>query len=489
MNASTMAALSPLLILAITVVMQLVSIAIARDERAIARLSLIGILAASAAAWRRGGSVGPLLSMDAYARFFMALFSIAGAAIVVFLRVSPLRRKEEAYVLLLAALLGAFTLAASTHVVTFVLGLETLSISLYALIGYERKERSLEAAFKYLVLSGASSAFLLFGLALGYARAGSGGFAQIATQLAGTKEGDLLVVSGALMVLVGIGFKLGLVPFHMWVADVYQGAPPAITAFIAAISKSAVFALLARVLLETGLIASRPVALALSVVALVSMLAGSLLALLQDDVRRLLAYSSIAQLGFVLTGLLAGGAAGVQAVEFFLAAYVLTMVAAFGVITVLPGADRDRAPIAVFRGLFWTRPALALAMTAALLSLAGIPITAGFVAKLYVLAASMGSRLWVLVAALIVSSAISIFFYLRVIYAMVLPAAPVARPAPWGASSPAVIVMLVLLAGVVWLGVDPDPLARWMALPSAVSMRSVHSIAPPPVSRTSARSD
>jgi NADH-quinone oxidoreductase subunit N len=254
------------------------------------------------------------------------------------------------------------------------------------------------------------------------------------------------------MIIVGVGFKLAVVPFHLWTPDVYEGAPAPVTAFIATVSKGAVFAVLLRLTAMMDLRPGTPVFQALSVIAVASMFGGNLLALQQENVKRLLAYSSIAHAGYILVALLAGGPDGRAAVFFYLAAYFITTLGAFGTVSVLSRKDGDAVDIEDYQGLAWRRPWLAAVFVPMLLSLAGMPLTAGFVGKFFLAAAGIGSSLWVLVAALAASSVIGLFYYLRLIALLfagpggVVPVP--ASPSFANGSALAILVLLLLLVGI-----------------------------------------
>ena len=251
--------------------------------------------------------------------------------------------REEFYLLLLLATLGAAALVASEHFASFFLGLETLSISLLGLIAYPRaRVRPVEAGIKYLILAGVSSAILLFGMALIYARLGTLAFERIAVSLRamGETPPDIYWLTGLALIMTGIGFKLSLAPFHMWAPDVYEGAPAPVTGFIAVVSKGAVFALLLRYYLAADAYGFPSALVMINVVAIASMLVGNLLALLQNNVKRILAYSSIAHLGYLLVAFLAGGALAVEAVTYYLVAYSVMTLGAFGIVTVLSEFER-----------------------------------------------------------------------------------------------------------------------------------------------------
>ena len=291
--------------------------------------------------------------------------------------------REELYVLLLVATLGSMVLVASSHFVSFFLGLEILSVALYALCAYlHTRSRSLEAGIKYLILAGSSSAFLLFGMALIYAQLGTMDLFRLATLLPDAQN-SLLVLGGLAFIVTGIGFKLGVVPFHLWAPDVYEGAPAPVTAFLATVSKGAIFALLLRYFYSSGAQQFRPVFVLFAIIAIASMLIGNLLALFQNNIKRILAYSSIAHMGYLLVAFEASGSAASEAIAFYLVAYFITTIGAFGVVTVLSAGERDADTLEDYAGLFWRRPMLASIFTLMLLSLAGIPVTAGFFAKFY----------------------------------------------------------------------------------------------------------
>src|SRR5260221_2852207 len=307
-------------------------------------------------------------------------------------------------------------LVISKHFVSLFLGLEILSISLYSMIAYLRKRpRSDEAGIKYLILAAFSSAFLLFGMALVYTMTGSMDFTDIASYLSTVKELPLLMVAGLSMMIVGVGFKLGLVPFHMWTPDVYEGAPAPVTAFIATISKGGMVVLLVRFFSQIYGYQYPVLMLSFTIIAIDSMFIGNFLALRQNNVKRILAYSSISHLGYLLVAFLAGGQLGVEAVSFYLVAYFLTNIGAFGIISILSDQDRDAERLEDYQGLMWRHPIIAACFTAMLLSLAGIPLTAGFVGKIYLIASGVDAHKWFLVIMLAVNSVIRLFYFLKII--------------------------------------------------------------------------
>ncbi len=397
--------------------------------------------------------------IDHYALFYIGLI-VAASFTVAVLSYSYLEiqqgHREEFYILLIIATLGCSVLTAADHFASFFLGIELLSVSLYALAAYLRhSDRGIEAGIKYLILAAVSSAFILFGMALVYAETGSMAFGRIAAFAAGAH--GLIFLSGIVMILVGLGFKLAVVPFHLWTPDVYEGAPAPVTAFIATVSKGAVFALVLRYFTLIDIHAHSPLFAIFMIIAVASMFTGNLLALFQTNVKRILAYSSISHLGYLLVTMLASGPLGAAAAAFYLTAYFITTLGAFGVVTVLSEQDRDADRMDDYQGLAWRRPWLAGVFTIMLFSLAGIPLTAGFVGKFYIIAAGAGSALWLAVFIMIINSVIGLFYYLRIIVAMFSAsekegAIPVRRLR----SGNAVLAALSLL--LIWLGVYPGPM-------------------------------
>ena len=463
---ASLVAILPLLLLAGTPVGLMVIITIHRSHRAALAWTLLGLAASLASLGAASGvapqQVTPLLVVDQYALVYCGMI-IAATAAVAGLAYGYLEQhaveKEEFYILLLTAALGAAVLAASSHFVSFFLGLEILSISLYALNAYiYPRKTALEAGIKYLVLAAASAAFLLFGMALIYAAVGTMEFSRMASLMMETAGPNrTLLLPGMAMIITGMAFKLALVPFHMWTPDVYQGAPPPVAAFIATVSKGGMFALLLRYFYRLELHNYAPVVVVFTIIAIASMLGGNLLALLQSNVKRILAYSSIAHMGYVLVAFIASGVLAVEAVTFYLVAYFVTIIGAFGVVTLLSNGDEDAESLEAYSGLFWRRPALAGVMTAMLLSLTGIPVTAGFIGKFYVVAAGASSSAWTLIIILVVSSVIGAFYYLRVIFALYASTSEKpAEVAPRMAFGSSVLVALTLL--LIWLGVYPAPL-------------------------------
>lgn len=464
MNAADILALLPLLLISATSIIVMLGIAIKRSHALTAALTIAGLAAAFisifAAAPFVPKQVTSLLLVDQYALFYMGLI-IGSSAAVAMLSYQYFQNhgghREELYLLLLLATLGCAVLVSSVHFVSFLLGLEILSISLCAMVAYfKEREQALEAGIKYLILASASAAFLLFGMALIYADAGTMEFSRLGgLTLGGTSLA--LLLPGIALTVTGIGFKLGVVPFHLWTPDVYQGAPAPVAAFVATTSKTAIVALLLRYAYISGALRYRAVFLVFSVIAIASMCAGNLLALRQNNVKRILAYSSIAHFGYILVAFLAGGMIAIGAVSFYLVAYTVTLLAAFGIVTVLSSSAGDADDLEDYRGLFWRRPAIASAFTIVLLSLAGIPATMGFVGKFYVLAAGAAASAWALIIILVLTSVAGLFYYLRIVVALF--SAPPEHFVPiQGVVGSRAFILGLLAILLIWFGVYPAPL-------------------------------
>lgn len=458
----------PLFILTSAAILILFSIAVKRNHKAIYVITAVSLLADfiflhevdTAAVW----TIEPLFIFDGFGKFNVGLILLCALAITMLSYAyfeQREERKEEYYILLILATLGSAALVISKHFVSLFLGLEILSVSLYSMIAYlRRRERSDEAGIKYLILAAFSSAFLLFGMALVYTVTGSLQFSGIGQYLAANNSMPLLLLTGIGLMVVGVGFKLSVVPFHLWAADVYEGAPAPVTAFIATVSKGGMVVFLVRFFDEAG--GANYSSVIFSVIAIASMFVGNFLALQQKNVKRLLAYSSISHLGYLLVAFLAGGALGSEAVSFYLVAYFLTTVGAFGILVTLSDKERDAEMIDDYKGLFWRRPLTAAIFTAMLLSLAGIPLTAGFIGKFYIVAAGVSTQQWLLVVMLALNSAIGLYYYIKLI-AVMFEKQTVVDVRPGDELHPSIfIVSGVTMGGLVilllWIGIYPDAL-------------------------------
>ena len=468
-------ALLPLLITCATVIVVMLAIAWRRNHRLSYMLSTVGLilsLISIVPALRVAPlEVTGLLLLDNFAYFYMALMLVA-TLVCVTLAHAYLGEKtdkggypgnrEELYLLMLLAVAGGQVLVSAQHLAALFIGLELLSVPVYGLVAYAFFDRrSLEASIKYMVLSAAGSAFLLFGMALLYAESGSLSFVGIGASLA-AQGSSVLVQAGIGMMLVGLAFKLSLAPFHLWTPDVYQGAPAPVATFLATTSKVAVFAVLLRLYQISPAASGGWLNDGLSLMAVASILIGNLLALNQSNLKRLLGYSSIAHFGYLLIALIASRGLAVEAIGVYLATYVLTTLGAFGVITLMssPFKGRDADALFEYRGLFWRRPYLTAVLTVMMLSLAGIPLTAGFIGKFYVIASGVESQQWWLLGTLIIGSAVGLFYYLRVMVTLFMVEQGMRRREPpfnW-AQRAGGIMLLAIAALAFFLGVYPQPL-------------------------------
>ena len=440
LTAQHLTALLPIIVITITSIVIMLVAAFHRNHKLVASLTVIGLLIAIATLALIGNQppiqVTPLIIVDQYSIFFCAIILLTAIAVTILCYgyfQARVGLQEELYILLLTSTLGAVVLIFSSHFASFFIGLELMSVSLFAMVAYPittltRQGEPLEASLKYLVLSGVSSAFLAFGMSLIYAATGTMSFTELSELLSQYRD-SYYAITGTAMIVAGIGFKLSVVPFHMWTPDIYQGAPAPISSFVATISKGAVMVTLLKVFILLNIYQYESVITAITVIAIASMIGGNLLALLQTNVKRILAYSSTAHIGYVLVAFLAAKESGsddtnmlaVEAVSYYMIAYIVTTLGAFGVISVLSSDqrhiddNRDFELVEDFRGLFWKHPYVASIFIACLLSLAGIPLTVGFIGKFYIFATSVEANMWPLIAALVLGSSIGLYYYLRLV--------------------------------------------------------------------------
>ena len=474
-----MIAMLPLLITSATAILVMLFIAVRRNHWWNATLTVTGLnLALFSVVWvglivHTVGpvQVTPLIVVDGFSCLYMAL--VLGATLACatlchdYMEGFP-GNKEEMYLLLSISALGALVLVCCHNLASLFIGLELLSVPIYGMIAYAfRLQKSLEAGLKYMLLSAAASAFMLFGMALLYADCGSLDFSQLGQDMSmGIK--NPVELAGLAMMLVGFGFKLSLAPFHLWTPDVYEGAPAPVSAYLASVSKLAIFAVFTRFLIFSQAVHSGLLLHVLAVLAIVSIAIGNLLALMQNNIKRLLGYSSIAHFGYLLIALMAG-AISFEVVSVYLVTYVISTLAAFGVVTLMssPYQGKDADALHEYRGLFWRRPFLTAVLTVSMLSLAGIPMTAGFIGKFYIVLGGIFAEgtdfgnlwVWSLLAALVAGSAVGLFYYLRVVTTLFLPSAGMRRydaPRDWGRRFGGVMV-LALAALTLIVGLYPQP--------------------------------
>lgn len=440
------------------------------------------VIAAAAAAWTiplwfrvtddgAFTAIGGALGIDGFGLFVIA--EICAAVILGALIADNYLRREgidgpELYVLMLLSATGGAIMATADDLIVLFLGLETLSIAAYVLAALHlRRIQSQEAGMKYFILGAFSSAFLLYGIAFVYGATGSTNLVAINEFLATTVPIDNgLLLLGFALLLVGFGFKVAAVPFHSWAPDVYQGSPSPVVAYMAAGIKAAGFAGLIRVFYLTfgGYRADwQPI---VYVLAVLSMVGGALLAIVQSDVKRMLAYSSISHAGFILVGVTVATQQGVSAVLWYLGAYTFMVAGSFAVVTVVSGRGDGNTSLDAFRGLSRTTPQLAFFFTVFLLAQAGVPFTTGFYAKFYVISAAADAEEYTLAVIAMLSAVVAAYLYLRIIIAMYLADAPETEgdaesdrrlAVPLGAGVALAICLLVTIG----FGIFPDPPTDW----------------------------
>jgi len=442
----------------------------AEDSRLAGWLSFAGVLlsaAGLAALWVDGvvpDGLAQMVALDPF-RYAAAGISLLAAGATILLSLGYMEREQllapEYYPLILLATAGMMFLGGAEDLIVLFLGLEVMSVAVYVLAGYNRSNAfSSEAALKYFLIGAFASGFLLYGIALVYGATGTTNLSLIGAQLAG-KSLPLMAALGLGLLLIGFGFKVAAVPFHMWAPDVYDGSPTPVTGFMATGVKAAAFASLVRVLMEafpSAVSLWQPIVAAL---AIASMVLGNLVALTQRSLKRLLAYSSIAHAGYLLTAAWPGSPAGAGAVLLYLLAYSLTTLAAFGFLAALGrGGERD-VTLDDIAGLAATRPGIAFGLSVCMLSLLGFPGTFGFIGKWYILTAVVAQGHYILPVVVVLTSVVSAGYYLPVIMAMYMKAAPTAdrydavRLGPAALGAVALTVAAVLLLGV-WPGAMLD---------------------------------
>jgi NADH-quinone oxidoreductase subunit N len=439
-------ALLPVLILAGgAIVLMAISSLVSRPLRAAEAAAVsagfsVAALAASIVLWHdvtaRGGftAVANAVSIDGFSVLFMMLVCSALVLSAMFGE-GYLRREglggTEYFTLAMLSGSGAILMAEAGDLIVVFLGLEILSIALYVLAGIDhRRAESGEAAMKYFVLGAFSSAIFVYGIALTYGATGSTNIAQIGYYLAhnaSTTNG--LLLAGAGLMLVGFCFKVAAVPFHMWTPDVYQGSPTPVTGFMAAVAKAGGFAALIRVFMQAFPTLSASWQPLIFWVALLTLLGGAVLAIVQSNVKRMLAYSSINHAGFILLGLQAASASGVAGSLYYLFVYSVMVIGTFGLIAFIAGHGDSDHRLERYRGLARKHPVVALSLTVLLIAQAGIPFTTGFLAKFYVLTAAVSGHSYTLAVIAMVSAAIAAFFYLRLVALMYAGSFSFARPA------------------------------------------------------------
>jgi len=451
-----------------------------RSARSLAYLSLLGLVAAGYAQLTVAASAstgfGGSVTADAYATAFNLVFLIVTALTVLlsfrYLDYQGLERGEY-YALLLFACAGMTIMASSLDLLMIFIGLEILSISSYVLCGIaQRDARSSESAMKYFLLGAFATGFLLYGIAMLYGATGSIGLSDIHAALAKEEVySNPYIWIGLGLILVGFGFKIALVPFHMWTPDVYEGAPTPITAFLSTGPKAAGFAALARILVLGLSAAQAEWSQVLWVLSALTMTVGNVIAIQQSNIKRMLAYSSIAHAGYILAALVVGGPDGLSCVLFYVLAYTFMNTGAFALLILASARGKERVVFSDYAGFGYVEPVLALAMFVFMLSLAGIPLTAGFTGKFQIFKAAVNEGyIWLAVIG-VLNSVVSVYYYLRIVVVMYMqPAQPDSISAPAPASVPLYAAIALSALGVLGLGLFPSYVLE-------LSLRSVSMLA------------
>lgn len=460
-----LAAIAPLLVLSGLALAVLVLGLFVRKEQGtlLAWLCLVGLAGAAVAAVMPLGpsrfAFNQMLAVDGF-YVFVALLSIGVTALAVALSATYVERTglahPEYYGLLIFGTAGMVVMAGASNLIVLLVGLELLSLSLYVLAGFARTRlTSEEAALKYFLLGSFSLGLLIYGAALIYGATGTLDYPGIAKAIQGQQGTNLMLLIGLGLVLAGFAFKLSLVPFHMWVPDVYEGSPTPVTAYMAVGTKAVVFAALLRMLTSAFPPVRAEWAAVLAALAAITMIWGNVAAVVQDNVKRLLGYSAISHAGYVLMALVAGGSLAGDAVLFYLVAYTVMNFGAFAVMVAVGGGREERLGLSDYAGLAKTNPWLAAAMAVFMLSLAGVPFTAGFLAKLYVFSAALqGGYLWLTIVGAL-TSVVAFYYYLKVVVEMYM-AEPADETVPLNKPSLSMAAVLVVaLFFTLQLGVLP----------------------------------
>jgi len=473
MSSICLSAIAPELVLIACglIVLMIQAVVGKRFRESHAYVSLLGVAAAAFLVLTRPGAFEAKIVeyafcdmwvVDNFSRFFKLIFLI-GTGLTVLISIKYLDNEamqhSEYYALMLLCTVGMMVMASAAELITIFLGVELMSISLYALAGYTRTRMlSNEAAIKYFILGSFASAFLIYGIALIYGTTGTSQIPAIGKYLAQAGPGAAVLVMGMALLIIGFGFKTASVPFHMWAPDVYEGAPAPVTGFMSAGPKAAAFAAFVRIFMEALPSLQTDWVMVIWLIAAFTMTAGNVIALVQENIKRMLAYSSIAHAGYVLVAFLAAGELGLTSILYYMLAYTFMNIGAFAVITMLAGKGETRVKVDDYRGVGYKHPVAALAMSLFLFSLAGIPPTGGFMGKFYIFSAAVKQGyIWLAIIG-VLNSVVSVYYYLRVTVAMYMQAPERGEDVPAAtALSPALIVAVVISAyGVLSLGLFPS---------------------------------
>ncbi len=467
MNMTEYAAVIPIVIVTLAGIAAMLAAAIsAPGERmpiaGFGHIGLVGAALASVFLWDRDAQAFGVIRADNFTLFINLVLCVVGV-LTMLLSSGVVERENlpagEYYALTLFAICGMMMMAAATDLLVIFIALEIFSLAVYVLTGIRRSSAtSAEAAFKYFLLGSFSSAFFLYGVAFTYAVAGSTRLEQIGTALSTQAAGapPTLALLAVGLLAVGFAFKVSAVPFHMWTPDAYEGAPTIVTAFMSTGVKAAAFAAFARVFLSPLEPLQGQWIPALSVIAAATMIVGTVVGVVQTNIKRMLAYSSIAHAGYLLLGIIAANSTGKSAILFYLLAYAVTNLGALGIVAILGTQQNEHDELRDFAGLWRSRPALAGLMTVFLLSLGGFPPTAGFIGKWYIFTAAVEEGHYWLAIIGVLTSVVSVFFYLRIVVMMYMSeSAPEIDSMRPRVSATAVAGLILATAAVLYLGVLP----------------------------------
>ena len=475
MSFSELMPLAPVMIVALTAIVVMILTAIKRNHNLIAtatvvglNLSVIYILMEMFGGHFVPANVMGMFMVDPFTMLYQLLILIAALACSTLSHAyieTYKSNREELYILLLTSVVGAMLMVSSSHYASFFISLELMSIPVYGLLAYtHQRARSLESGVKYLVLSATASAMLLMGMAYIYAYTGSLSFYDSVQALMQAIQQPMVII-GLGLIIFAIAFKLSLAPFHKWTPDVYAGAPAPMATFLATAAKVATSGLFVRYILTSGAILIESLVTIITIIAVLSILVGNLLAVRQVNLKRILGYSSISHFGYLLIALVSMTYVSLGSVSVYVITYVLTTIGAFGAVALMssPYNNLDEAEsLADYRGLFWRRPVLTATLTVMMLSLAGIPLTAGFIGKFLVVMAAVTTQHWFLAAMVIVGSGIGLYYYLRVMVVMYMtpPETPrIDADKHWGQKVGGLMVLGAAVL-VLFLGIYPDPMIK-----------------------------
>ncbi len=475
MSFSELMPLAPVMIVALTAIVVMILTAIKRNHNLIAtatvvglNLSVIYILMEMFGGHFVPANVMGMFMVDPFTMLYQLLILIAALACSTLSHAyieTYKSNREELYILLLTSVVGAMLMVSSSHYASFFISLELMSIPVYGLLAYtHQRARSLESGVKYLVLSATASGLLLMGMAYIYAYTGSLSFYDSVQALMQAIQQPMVII-GLGLIIFAIAFKLSLAPFHKWTPDVYAGAPAPMATFLATAAKVATIGLFVRYILTSGAILIESLVTIITIIAVLSILVGNLLAVRQVNLKRILGYSSISHFGYLLIALVSMTYVSLGSVSVYVITYVLTTIGAFGAVALMssPYNNLDEAEsLADYRGLFWRRPVLTATLTVMMLSLAGIPLTAGFIGKFLVVMAAVTTQHWFLAAMVIVGSGIGLYYYLRVMVVMYMtpPETPrIDADKHWGQKVGGLMVLGAAVL-VLFLGIYPDPMIK-----------------------------